>query len=1057
MREYSFIHSKPNEEMLIERLNEYIRLKQAVRINLEKSEGVIELSFRILEKGNTVILIVTSEREALEMYLNMREYSDEVFNLPAHDILPFEMVESSIKERTKRITTLFNLYKRKKGIYITSLEGALQKTAHPKSFSNMSMKIKVGNRITEEFFEKLKEFGYERVETVREIGEFARRGFIIDVFSPFHENPMRLELLDDEIVDIRSFDLRTQRSISKKQEFLVLPVHEYVLNGENLKIFEREIEDLKRRFPDFSEFLDRLILNPINLDALSGIFHQPNACLVEYIERIEQTTLLIKNPYKSLKNFYDHQEAIMDLYGKRFFSYMYHRFSKADPERLLRSDISKIFITHQNEEIPFEYHKEFTIDSHKKKYRVHMKKLPAFFKSQTESLEDWEELRTGDYVVHKDYGIGKFLGIKKITNQFGTREYFELLYANDVKLYVPVERMHRLHRYIGNIEGIKLGNLSNTRQWQKTKQKARKEIERKVRELLKIYALRLEITKKPSLGDQELESKFFDSFPHVETEDQLRVIEEILDDMADIRPMDRLLCGDSGAGKTEVAMRAAFRAVVSGKQVAFLVPTTVLAKQHYSNFKDRMERFGVKIEFLDRLKTEKETEQILKGLKNGTIDIIIGTHRLLSNDVKFRNLGLIIVDEEQRFGVIQKEKLKKHRISVDVLSLSATPIPRTLYMSLSGIRDISLIETLPPGRIPVEVIVSRYDYRIVKTAILREISRGGQVFYIHNRVKDLDKIYLKLKEMFSDLKIGVIHGQMNKKRFDTVMSDFYDGKLDVLLSTTIVENGVDIPNANTLIVDDAHRYGLAQLYQIRGRVGRSDRRAFAYFLYPSNEKLTKEALERLKAIKEFGKPGGGFKLSLKDMEIRGIGNVLGFEQHGHIDSIGLFMYREILKDVLRKYRGEKEFSEEEQNIIDVELEGFHMDVLIPQGYITDSLERMKIYRRIAETKSWGDIEDIERELEDRFGKIPRSVSNLLDYAKIRVFASKYGIVKIKLENKSTLKLNFKNKNLAEKFHNVIKIGTMLDRQLIIYNFHPKNSTKRLLEIFEKEVLDCSTQ
>jgi len=875
----------------------------------------------------------------------------------------------------------------------------------------------------------------------------ARRGFIIDLFSPSYEKPVRFELFDNEVVDIRFFDPDTQRSINKAENVLILPVHEYLLSDESLKTFQREIKDIEKRFPESQEFVEKLMLNFSLLDALTGFFYKNSACLADFIERFENSVMIIKDPTKSLKDFYSHQDAVLDLYGKPFFSYMYHRYSKTDPQRLFQSRTSKIFIVRKCEEIEFEYSKEFDLSIPEKKLRIRTRKLPAFLRVPTKPIEDWKELEKGDYVVHKDYGIGKFLGIKKITNQFGTREYFELLYDQDVKLYVPVERMHRLHRYIGNIEGIKLGNLKNNRQWQRTKQKAKEEIEKKVKELLKIYALRYRVTKAPSLGDQELEYKFFESFPHVETEDQLRVTEEILKDMADIKPMDRLLCGDSGAGKTEVAMRAAFRAIVSGKQVAFLVPTTVLAKQHYLNFKDRMEHFGVRIEFLDRLKTQKEIKKILDGLRKGIVDIVIGTHRLLSNDVKFKNLGLLIIDEEQRFGVAQKEKLKEQRLSVDVLSLSATPIPRTLYMSLSGIRDVSLIETLPPGRIPVEIIISRYDDRIIKTAILRELSRGGQIIYIHNRVKELDDIYLKLKELIPELKIGIAHGQMRKKEFDSVIFNFYNGKIDLLLSTTIVESGIDIPNANTLIVDDAHRYGLAQLYQIRGRVGRSNRRAFAYLLYPPKERLTREAIERLRAIKEFGKPGGGFKLSLKDMEIRGIGNVLGFEQHGHINSIGLYMYREILENTLKKYKGEITY-EESIDIVDVELSGFKMDILIPQDYITDSLERMKIYRRIAEAVDLNDIEDIKKELEDRFGELPKAVENLLIYAKIRALANKLGVEKISLEN-SKLELKFKDKKSVEKFHTVSKIGIKVDDTLIIYNFRSEDPKKKLLKLLNE--------
>lgn len=1048
-----FIHSKI--ELNFDEILKSIQYKDVIRINSEKFEEILEFSLRLFENDLTVFLIMPNEREALEAYMNLREYSNKIFNLPSHDVLPFELISSSINERAKRVFSLFNLGKQNSGIYISSLEGALQKTFPPNRVTEMYSRVKIRDEITEKFFDKLRIFGYERVETVRKLGEMARRGFIIDFFSPSYEKPVRLELFDNEVIDIRFFDPDTQRSTNKAKDILILPVHEYLLNDESLENLKKEIENIKRKFPESHTFLEKLMFDFSSLDTLTGIFYRDAACLVDFAEKLQNSVVILKDPARSLKDFYSHKGAVLDLYGKPFFIYMYHRYSKSDPQRLLQSRIPKIFIARKDEEVDFEYSKEFDLGISKGKLRIKSKKLPDFLKFPTKTIEDWEEIEKGDYVVHKDYGIGKFLGIKKITNQFGTREYFELLYDQGVKLYVPVERMYRLHRYIGNVEGIKLGNLKNNGQWQRTKRKVRKEIEKKVKELLEMYALRHKITKVPSLGDQELEYKFFESFPHVETEDQLRATEEIFKDMADIKPMDRLLCGDSGAGKTEVAMRAAFRAIASGKQVAFLVPTTVLAKQHYLNFKDRMERFGVRVELLDRLKTQKEVERILNDLKKGTVDMVIGTHRLLSNDVKFKNLGLVIIDEEQRFGVIQKEKLKKQRLSVDVLSLSATPIPRTLYMSLSGMKDISLIENMPPGRVPVEILVSKYDDRIIKTAVLRELSRGGQIIYIHNRVGELGSIYLRLKKLVPELKAGIVHGQMRKKEFDSVISDFYDGKIDLLLSTTIVENGIDIPNANTLIVDDAHRYGLAQLYQIRGRVGRSNRRAFAYFLYPANERLTKEATKRLRAIKEFDKPGGGFKLSLKDMEIRGIGNVLGFEQHGHINSIGLYMYREILENVLKKYKGEITYEKSANTTDDVELNGFKIDILIPQDYITSSFERMKIYRRIAETTTIEDIEDIRKELRDRFGKLPRAIENLLIYAKIKVLASKLGIEKINLKD-NFLMLKFKNKMSVEKFHIASKIGIKIDNTLRIYNFNHANPEKRLLELLDKGgTFECS--
>ncbi|AEE95996.1 transcription-repair coupling factor [Mahella australiensis] len=600
----------------------------------------------------------------------------------------------------------------------------------------------------------------------------------------------------------------------------------------------------------------------------------------------------------------------------------------------------------------------------------------------------FSDLNIGDYVVHENYGIGQYMGIKKLTVEGKSRDYLFIRYADGDNLYVPTDRMSLVQRYIGG-DGAspRLSKLGGS-EWSKTKAKVRESVRKMAGELLKLYASRYTTKGHAFSPDTVWQAQLEESFPYQETPDQLQAIEEIKADMESDKPMDRLLCGDVGYGKTEVALRAAFKAVMDGKQVAVLVPTTVLAQQHYNTFTNRLAGFPIKVDVISRFRSVQEQKDIVKGLKSGDIDIIIGTHALLSSNVKFHDLGLLIVDEEQRFGVSHKEAIKRFKNNVDVLTLTATPIPRTLHMSLSGIRDISIIETPPEDRYPVQTYVVEYDENIIRDAILKELGRGGQVYFVYNRINSIDVMAIHLHELVPEARIAVAHGRMGDDKLERVMMDFMDGYYDVLLCTTIIETGLDIPNVNTLIVYDADHFGLAQLYQLRGRVGRSNRLAYAYFTYKKDRVLTEEAEKRLHAITEFTEFGSGFKIALRDLEIRGAGNLLGAEQHGHMAAVGYDMYCKLLEEAIAQLKGET--PEEE---IDTSIE-IKLDAYIPDDYVPSEAQRIEIYKRIMSISDIEEEYDVEEEIEDRFGDIPQSVRNLLSIMHIKLLSKKIGIVSI---------------------------------------------------------------
>lgn len=604
-------------------------------------------------------------------------------------------------------------------------------------------------------------------------------------------------------------------------------------------------------------------------------------------------------------------------------------------------------------------------------------------------INSFAELKIGDYVVHVNHGIGVYKGVKQIEVGGHRRDYLDIIYDKGDKLYVPVEQLDLVQKYIGN-EGKspKVSKLGGN-EWQKAKNKAKKSINDIAQNLVKLYAARLAIKGHKFSKDTQWQSQFEDEFPYAETPDQIRAIDEIKLDMESDKSMDRLLCGDVGYGKTEVAVRAAFKAVMDSKQVAFLVPTTILAEQHYKNIKKRFSDFPVKIDMISRFRTSKQQKETLQALKEGNVDILIGTHRLVSKDIQFKNLGLLIVDEEQRFGVVQKEKIKNIVKNIDVLTLSATPIPRTLNMSLTGVRDISVIETPPEERYPVQTYVVEENDQLVRDAILREIGRGGQVYFVYNRVETISKMAAYIQKLVPESNVGIVHGQMTERQLENEMVKFMNNEYNVLVCTTIIETGIDIQNVNTIIISNSDKMGLSQLYQLRGRVGRSNRIAYAYLLYTKDKVLTEVAEKRLKALKDFTELGSGFKIAMRDLEIRGAGNMMGSSQHGHMAAIGYDLYCRMLEDAVKLIKGE-EYKEPVETTIDLKV-----DAYIPGEYIEDEILKIEIYKKIAAMESNDEYNEIKEELEDRFGDIPKSVYNLMDIAYIKKDAKKLSIEEIK--------------------------------------------------------------
>lgn len=668
--------------------------------------------------------------------------------------------------------------------------------------------------------------------------------------------------------------------------------------------------------------------------------------------------------------------------------------------------------------------------------------------TNAERIKSYQDLKVGDYVVHVNHGIGRFTGVETLEISGIHKDFMLIEYNGDDKLFVPIDQIDLVQKYVGS-EGKqpKLYKLGGS-EWKKVKRKVQSKVEDIADELIKLYAEREAAVGYPFSEDDNLQQEFESSFPYQETEDQLRCIEEIKQDMQLKKPMDRLLCGDVGYGKTEVALRAAFKAIAEGKQVAILVPTTILAQQHFETASERFQDFPVTIELLSRFRSRKRQIETMKGLKNGSVDMVIGTHRLLSKDVVYKDLGLLVVDEEQRFGVKHKEKIKSLKTNVDVLTLTATPIPRTLHMSMLGVRDLSVIETPPANRFPIQTYVLEYNPLLLREAIERELSRGGQIFFLYNRVETIEQKAREIEELVEGARVGVAHGQMRETELENVMLAFLDGEYDVLVSTTIIETGVDIPNVNTLIVDQADRMGLSQLYQLRGRVGRSNRVAYAYFTYHKDKVLAEVAEKRLQAIKEFTELGSGFKIAMRDLSIRGAGNLLGSQQHGFIDSVGFDLYSEMLKEAVDRRKSDYEASEE---IINPELQ-LSLDAYLPDEYISDSKQKINMYKRFRAIEDEEMLEDIKEELVDRFGDYPVEVDCLLQVSELRMLSKRAGVALIK-ENKNSIRLTLSESRTrkmalerieayAQDFGRLLKHALVEDQLVFTFTFDKRSEKEK---------------
>lgn len=679
------------------------------------------------------------------------------------------------------------------------------------------------------------------------------------------------------------------------------------------------------------------------------------------------------------------------------------------------------------------------------------KKRPVQVKGISK-IKSFTDLKVGDYVVHVNHGIGIFQGVKPLTVEGIKKDYLDLRYASGDKLFVPVDQLDLVQKYIGGeSKPPRVYKLGGT-EWVKTKARVKESIREMADDLVKLYASRQEVTGHAFPPDTPWQKQFEEEFPYEETPDQITAIDEIKRDMEGLKPMDRLLCGDVGYGKTEVAIRAAFKAAMDGKQVAFLVPTTILAEQHYNNFVQRFVDFPIKVDMLSRFRSPVEQKKTLKALKDGRIDILVGTHRLLQKDIRFKDLGLLVIDEEQRFGVAHKETIKSMKKNVDVLTLTATPIPRTLHMSLLGVRDMSVIETPPEERYPVQTYVVEFNEQLIHDAIIREISRGGQIYFVYNRVETIEDMFARLSLLVPDARIGIGHGQMSEHQLENVMISFFKGEYDILLCTTIIETGLDIPNVNTLVVYDADKMGLSQLYQLRGRVGRSNRLAYSYFTYKKDKILAEVAEKRLKAIKEFTEFGSGFKIAMRDLEIRGAGNMLGAEQHGHMETVGYDMYCRLLEEAVHELKGEKTIEPIETSI------DLNINAYINSEFIKDESQKIEIYKKIASIRDINDMHDIEEEVEDRFGDIPEPLQNLLRIAYMRVLASNAGIVNI-LQKPDIVSLHFTNNpdispkcimNLISKFGKILNFNASKTPYFTVNTRGLKNGEilKMLIEVVQ---------
>ena len=1038
-----------------------------------------------------VLLLTADTASAYQLEQSLRFFADglPVRLLPDWETLPYDNFSPHEDIISERLRTLSELTTMRRGILVAPISTLMHRIAPPDYVSKHSLLLDIGQTLDiDTFRQQLEKSGYRHVDTVYQHGEYASRGAIIDIFPMGSELPYRIDLLDEEIDSLRSFDPETQRGIDSVKQIRLLPGKELPIDEDGIALFRRHWHESfnvdHRKCPIYQDVSDGIA--PAGIEYYLPLFFEKTGTLFDYLpsnswlltnagiegaaehywhniqQRYEQRIGDIRRPvlppatvfqpvpeiFARLKDYprvtiaesplpegaagYNftianspaltvdskqddpiaalriycrgrrvlfcaesagRREALIELLGR-------HKL-KAKPvadwhEFTTSTDPINITVAPLDEGISANAPKPFALIAESQLFgkRVSQSRRRKKATNTAENVvKNLAELRVGAPVVHADHGVGRYLGLQTLNIDNQANEFLSLEYADGAKLYVPVTSLQLISRYSGADDELAPLHRLGTDQWSKAKRKAAEKIRDVAAELLDIYARReARQGRSFELSDEDY-YEFANAFPFEETPDQQTAIEAVIADLKSIKPMDRLVCGDVGFGKTEVAVRAAFVAVQNNTQVAILVPTTLLAQQHFESFRDRFAELPVNIEVLSRFRSAAEQKSVIADLEAGKVDILIGTHKLLGNEIVYKNLGLVIIDEEHRFGVRQKEALKNIRAEVDVLTLTATPIPRTLNMSMAGIRDLSIIATPPARRLSVKTFVRESDPALIKESILREILRGGQVYYLHNEVKTIEKTARDLQEMIPELRIGIGHGQMRERELEQVMSDFYHKRHNVLVCSTIIETGIDVPNANTIIIDRADKFGLAQLHQLRGRVGRSHHQAYAYLLTPPAKQLTGDAEKRLNAISEADDLGAGFTLATQDMEIRGAGELLGEGQSGQIHTIGFTLYMDMLDRAVQAIKAGKKINLERSDDDHIEI-NLRLPALIPDDYLPDVQSRLMLYKRIAGAADSDALRELQIEMIDRFGLLPNQVKNLFRCGELRLQALKLGLSKI---------------------------------------------------------------
>ena len=1016
----------------VEKLNKEMGVQQICGcIDSQKTH----LAYAVGENFKKKLIITYNELKAKEIFEEYKVFGDGVYLYPAKDFLFFHAdIQGKLLEE-QRIQALQALMECDEVTIITTIDGCMGKVKPLQDLEDQVVTIDMDSIVELDALKQLlADMGYEREGQVESKGQFAIRGGIIDIFPLTEEVPVRIELWDEEIDSIRSFDPQSQRSIENLDFVKIYPAKEpeakiekdgisfleYFASGDSVVFLDepnRLVEKADIVELEFCQSIQNRIAQgkaaPEEAYAVSGAAEvlaklEKCHCMAFCMLDAKVRELTVKNRFalevqgiQSYQNSFDLLTKDLKRWKKEKYRTVLLCSSRTRAKRLAQdlqdeglnafytdeesrvASPGEIVLLHGNVKHGYEYSMlkfavlaETDIFGGEKKKK---KKKQTRYEGQ--KIQSFSELSIGDYVVHENHGLGIYRGIEKVTVEKKLKDYIKIEYTGNGNLYILATQLEALQKYASaDAKKPKLNKLGGS-EWNRTKTKVRTAVQNIAKDLVELYAARAERDGFVYGEDTVWQAEFEEMFPFEETEDQIAAIEATKRDMESRKIMDRLICGDVGYGKTEIAIRAAFKAVQENKQVVYLVPTTILAQQHYNTFVQRMKEFPVRVDLLCRFRTPSQQKKTLEDLKKGLVDIVIGTHRVLSKDVQYKDLGLLIIDEEQRFGVTHKEKIKKLKENIDVLTLTATPIPRTLHMSLIGIRDMSVLEEAPQDRLPIQTYVMEYEDEMVRAAIHRELARGGQVYFVYNRVNTIADMAAHIEQLVPEANVAFAHGQMSEKELEKKMYDFISGDTDVLVSTTIIETGLDISNVNTMIIHDADQLGLSQLYQLRGRVGRSNRTAYAFLLYRRGKYLSEVAEKRLHAIREFTDLGSGFKIAMRDLEIRGAGNLLGAEQHGHMQSVGYDLYCKMLNEAVKELKGTAKVEDKYETVLDLET-----DAYIPDSFIKNEAQKLDIYKRIASLENAEECEDMAEELTDRFGEPPKAVINLLEIVRLKAEA-----------------------------------------------------------------------